>query len=73
MWAVLILFCIVWGAPNILQIFSNEQPALVGPKTPWESALRWRPSLAWGVVLGLVGGIAFLAMGEPTVFLYFQF
>jgi len=72
-WAVIILFVLVWSAPNILQIFSAYNPALTEPKTPWSSPLRWQPNWGWSIALGLVGGIAFLAVTGTTVFLYFQF
>jgi D-alanyl-lipoteichoic acid acyltransferase DltB (MBOAT superfamily) len=73
LWAVMILFVVVWGAPNILQLFADYRPALTEPKTPWDSPFRWQPNCGWAVALGLVGGVAFLAVTGTTVFLYFQF
>jgi hypothetical protein len=73
LWAVFILYGVVWFAPNILQIFSNYQPALTEPKTPWHSPLRWEPDARWAIAVGLTGGIAFLAVTGTTVFIYFQF
>jgi alginate O-acetyltransferase complex protein AlgI len=34
---------------------------------------RWRPSLAWGVAIGIVACLGFLSLNHVSEFLYFQF
>lgn len=71
-WLVL-LYAIVWGAPNTQQIMRDYAPALgrIMPG-PWP-ALRWRPEPRWAVAFGCAATLGLLSIGGTGEFLYFQF
>jgi hypothetical protein len=71
-WLVL-LYAIVWGAPNTQQIMRDYAPALgrIAPG-PWPS-LRWRPEPRWAVAFGCAATLGLLSIGGTGEFLYFQF
>jgi alginate O-acetyltransferase complex protein AlgI len=62
--SVLLLVPVVWLAPNSQEIVGIVKSG---------SLLRWRPSLAWGVVAAAVACACFARLGAPTAFLYYQF
>ncbi len=69
-------FFIVWALPNTQQILAKFKPAIeLAPSDRKEAALpwRWRPTPAWGFVLGIVLIAVLVKMENPTTFLYFQF
>lgn len=76
-WASLVLgYAIVWGLPNTQQILLRFKPAITLTKHDTEVGpirLFWKPSVAWGVVLGLVFFYTVIKMENPSSFLYFQF
>lgn len=71
------LWCIL--LPNLNQIFERRDLGLTIYPTPraWSAfSVAWRPTVAWGIGLGLVTMVALLAIlksGQGTPFLYFQF
>jgi alginate O-acetyltransferase complex protein AlgI len=78
-WIALALL-VVWGTPNTQQWMRRYQTALnqrlrpdwVEQMLPWAN---WRPSLAFGIVIGCVATFAVVRTFSqaPTEFLYFQF
>ncbi|OPZ57539.1 MAG: hypothetical protein BWY87_01617 [Deltaproteobacteria bacterium ADurb.Bin510] len=75
-WRIFVpLGLIVWGLPNLMQVFGEFAPAIdtYRGETQPPRWLTWRPSPAWACALGLVGLIAVLYCNQPSEFLYFQF
>lgn len=70
---LLILFIVVWFAPNTQQIMSRYEPALGRIALNPSSLLNWAPSIHWGMVAGILMLVGILALGGTTEFLYFQF
>lgn len=69
-------FFIVWALPNTQQILAQFKPAIeLAPSDRTEGPLHWlwRPSPAWGFVLGVFLLAVLIKMENPTTFLYFQF
>jgi alginate O-acetyltransferase complex protein AlgI len=67
-------FIIVWCLPNVLQIFAAEGPSLT--KTRSKAAflrVQWRPTIVWGILLGLLAALSLLALTGTSEFLYFRF
>jgi alginate O-acetyltransferase complex protein AlgI len=69
-------------APNSIEIMRRGKPAIGGiraffplPRSRTNDALAWRPTLGWGLALGVVLSICIVkTLYEPSqVFLYFQF
>ncbi|MEP4380484.1 MAG: MBOAT family protein [Alphaproteobacteria bacterium] len=67
---------IALGLPNTQELMSKYRPALnfnryaTGPAL---LALRWRPSLVWGLAFVATLVLGIFAIAEPTEFLYFEF
>jgi D-alanyl-lipoteichoic acid acyltransferase DltB (MBOAT superfamily) len=70
---VLVLFAIVWFAPNTQQIMHRYEPALGRAIPNPYPALSWMPRTGWAVAAGTVAALGILALGGTTEFLYFQF
>ncbi len=70
---LLVLFAIVWFAPNTQQIMTRYEPALGRPIANPYRRLVWHPATGWAVAAGTVGALGILALGGTTEFLYFQF
>lgn len=69
-------FFIVWALPNTQQILARFKPALeLAPSDREQPRLHWlwRPTPAWGFVLGACFLAVLVKMENPTTFLYFQF
>jgi alginate O-acetyltransferase complex protein AlgI len=77
---------IVWCLPNVLQLVADWSPTTTKVHTwspPfWVSEfasrqlvqlVQWRPSVRWGVAVGLVFTLALFALNGITEFIYFQF
>ncbi len=63
-------------APNTQQIAERFEPALdfrsadtTAPVVP----LRWAPTTAWALCIGVLAAACILSLSRPTEFLYFQF
>lgn len=77
---IIIFLGVVWGLPNIYQWLRDYPTALGFQARPsWVEQhvafARWRPSPAFGLVVGTfsVFAVLFTLSGAPTEFLYFQF
>jgi alginate O-acetyltransferase complex protein AlgI len=70
---LVLLFAIVWAAPNTQQIMSRYEPALGKPPVNPYSWLSWQPNTRWAVFGGIAAAAGILAIGGTTEFLYFQF
>ena len=76
---ICLLLVIALALPNTLQILKQYEPALgVKPgSTNFPSVklrfLEWSPSVPWAVAVSVIGAIAFVAIGGPSEFLYWQF
>lgn len=70
---LLILFVVIWFAPNTQQIMSRYEPALGRVTLNPYRLLNWAPSLQWGMITGVLMLVGILALGGTTEFLYFQF
>ena len=72
--AISALICFV--LPNTQQLMHRHMPGHDTIKFAPRRALlaiEWRPSPAWGGVLAVLCGVAFLGLTQATHFLYFQF
>ncbi|MDP9127954.1 MAG: MBOAT family protein [Pseudomonadota bacterium] len=65
-------YCIVWGLPNALEVMAKARPSLT-PIETHASLLQWRPTISWGLGMGLMAATAMLAIAGTKEFLYFQF
>lgn len=77
---IALLLAIVWGLPNTQQFMRHYRTALNWrPRMNWLQPVlpfaTWRPTAAYGVVIGLAGfyALARAFSAAPTEFLYFQF
>jgi len=70
---LLVLFAIVWFAPNTQQIMCQYEPALGRPIPNPYARLSWHPRSSWAVACGALAALGVLALGGTTEFLYFQF
>ncbi|HWX50076.1 MAG TPA: MBOAT family O-acyltransferase [Roseomonas sp.] len=77
---IALLLAIVWFLPNTQQFLRQYRTALNWrPQVNWLqqrlAVATWRPSMVYGVVLGVLGffALARAMSAAPTEFLYFQF
>jgi alginate O-acetyltransferase complex protein AlgI len=74
-----LLLFIALALPNTLQILDRYEPALgVRPGSAKSTIgkigiLKWGPSLPWAIAMSAVAAIAFVYIGGPSEFLYWQF
>jgi alginate O-acetyltransferase complex protein AlgI len=75
--ALLVLFAIVWFAPNSMEMTWEFRPALDPPKGTSKVRqivwFKWRPSRLSAIAMGLVCIAAVLALSNLSPFIYFQF
>ena len=71
-WLVM-LYAIVWGAPNTQQIMRDYAPALGRIVAGPFPALCWRPTTRWALAFGCAATLGLLSIGGTGEFLYFQF
>jgi hypothetical protein len=76
---ICLLLVIALALPNTLQILGHYEPAL-GVKhgaprflTRKFSALEWSPSVPWAIAVSAIAATAFVSIGGPSEFLYWQF
>jgi alginate O-acetyltransferase complex protein AlgI len=65
------LFPVVWFMPNTQQIL-GEEPVNVHDRSSFWPALRWKPNLAWTIVMAVLF-FTVLAHMDSSEFLYFRF
>jgi alginate O-acetyltransferase complex protein AlgI len=76
---VCVLLFIALALPNTLQILGRYEPALgIRPSSTKLSIgefgiLEWSPSLAWAIAMSAIAAVAFVSIGGPSEFLYWQF
>ncbi|MEH6591113.1 MAG: MBOAT family protein [Halioglobus sp.] len=74
---VIALALTAWFMPNTQQLLRYYRPALNVYKeigsNKGDKKYLWRPSVAWGVFIGLSSSLAILSLGKVSEFLYFQF
>jgi alginate O-acetyltransferase complex protein AlgI len=70
---LIVLYTIVWFAPNTQQIMRDYAPALGRIQPGPLASLRWRPSLPYAAAFGCAATLGLLAVGGTGEFLYFQF
>jgi alginate O-acetyltransferase complex protein AlgI len=74
-----LLLFIALALPNTLQILDRYEPALgIRPGSAKLSigktgVLKWDPSLPWAIAMSAIAAIAFVSIGGPSEFLYWQF
>jgi D-alanyl-lipoteichoic acid acyltransferase DltB (MBOAT superfamily) len=67
---LMMLYVIVWEAPNTQQIMCEYAPALGRIHA---GSLRWHPTARWAVTFGCAATLGLLSIGGTGEFLYFQF
>ena len=80
---ILALLPLALFMPNTQQIMALAEPAIthheckpddeISLAPALERRLRWRPTLAWAVIMGIITAVAVLGMANISEFLYFQF
>ena len=60
---------IAWLLPNSQEFVDGMERRL----RKSHRALRWRPSFAWGIIMGVCFGVSVSLLSGETPFLYFQF
>jgi hypothetical protein len=74
LFTILLAFIFVWSTPNVLQIFAKQGASLSKSRAkPAKFNLEWHPSIAWGLMLGLLTTLSILEITGTSEFLYFQF
>ena len=73
MWSwIVALWALAWLAPNTQEIMAGFKPA-PEPIPGQPTRLTWSPDYRWAIIIGLLGTISLLHLGEASEFLYFQF
>jgi D-alanyl-lipoteichoic acid acyltransferase DltB (MBOAT superfamily) len=72
LWLVM-LYVIVWGAPNTQQIMRTYAPALGRVAAGAWPRLVWQPTLPWAVAFGAAATLGLLSIGGTGEFLYYRF
>jgi hypothetical protein len=84
-WLAFALFPVVWFFPNTQQILGQEtspEGIATSPGTPNVNpspapslfpGVRWRPSVAWAVLMAMIFFAVLVNLDSTTSFLYFQF
>jgi alginate O-acetyltransferase complex protein AlgI len=74
---MLVAFAVVWLLPNSGQMFERylveAPPGETADTTPNVRWYHWRPTLLWGVGLGVLLTLSLAAVAGKTEFIYFQF
>jgi D-alanyl-lipoteichoic acid acyltransferase DltB (MBOAT superfamily) len=76
---ICLLLIIALALPNTLQILAHYEPALGVKPGPTKvlsrkfRLLEWSPSAPWALVVSAIAAIAFVSIGGPSEFLYWQF
>ncbi len=77
------LLAIALVMPNTQQIMRRYRPALARHRAPpgshvtlgqrFLARLFWKPTTGWGIAIGAIAALGFLALTSVSEFLYFQF
>jgi D-alanyl-lipoteichoic acid acyltransferase DltB (MBOAT superfamily) len=70
---IALYFGIVWFLPNSQQLMASYPVALGKTEGSRFAFLRWNLSPRWGLVSGILAGLAVVDLSKHTEFLYFQF
>ncbi len=70
---IILLFVIVWCAPNAHQIMGVYSPALVSPHPASIKSMQWKPDAKWLFIMLLLLVLCLFNLQKETRFLYFQF
>jgi hypothetical protein len=74
---ILCLGVLCFFLPNTQELVGENRlridgtPTIMGNPAAW--ILSWRPSAAWAIAIGLLGGLSVVLMKNDSPFLYFQF
>jgi hypothetical protein len=75
--ALVVLFAVVWFAPNSMEIMWAYRPALEPPRGTSQvrdiGRWRWQPSRSGAIAYGALCVAAMLALSNLSPFIYFQF
>lgn len=72
--SILCALWVIFTMPNVLQLFSDYEPALAHSKAkPALLDFKWQPSIAWGLLMAITCLISVLSVTGTTEFLYFRF
>ena len=73
--ALLVMFIVAWGLPNVQQLLHRHRPVI--PTYPDEllppGRLSWRPSAAWALATAALLLAAVINLTHVSEFLYYQF
>jgi D-alanyl-lipoteichoic acid acyltransferase DltB (MBOAT superfamily) len=74
-WLILISLLLVWFAPNTVELYRHEKPALGLTEfdVKGHARLVWKTSWIWLVATTLIATIALMLIQKHSEFLYFQF
>ena len=70
---LLLIGLLVGRMPNSRAWYEQMENGLAAPGVQAVSRWAWRPSMAWGWGLGVLGAVAVLRMAAVSEFIYFQF
>jgi D-alanyl-lipoteichoic acid acyltransferase DltB (MBOAT superfamily) len=74
---LLLMFVVVWGLPNVLQMLHRFRPALETYSgeiaAPRWRRLSWGPTTAWAVMASVFFVAALINLSRVSEFLYYQF
>lgn len=68
--AIIITLPILLFLPNSIQLFRQNEPVIGFTDV---NRLYWKPTITWGIFIGVVGAIGILSLSQISEFLYFQF
>jgi D-alanyl-lipoteichoic acid acyltransferase DltB (MBOAT superfamily) len=73
---IVVLATVAFLCPNTLQLLARYEPAHGWKPTQPDRAVApvsWKPSLAWAVILSIIGTLGIVNVGGLSEFLYWQF
>ena len=73
-YAILVCGCICLLLPNTLQIFNSYISSISSVSfAVKETKFNWKPSIAWGIFIGILTTLTLIMLTESTEFIYFEF
>jgi len=73
---LIVLLSICWGLPNTQELMSGFRPTLpfqLRTRIPQRLLMQWRPTAAWGLVIGAMAVAGVASLSRVSEFLYYQF